>query len=124
MIQRSAKKMLNFPRDVFSIPLCCLLIAVAICLLAVLPLATPVQANPGASISLSPEEGCVGDKLTVNGEGFHSEEEVYVYYDGVLQATCEVEWGKQCPHGFFTVSFTVPEARKVAELLVTQAPNP
>jgi hypothetical protein len=87
-----------------------LIAALAICLLAMPAFTTPVQANPGASISLSPTEGCVGDKLTVNGADFHSGETVRIYYDDVLQAkTNDVVYGNKCPHGFFTVSFTIPE---------------
>jgi len=86
----------------------CLIIALAICLLAIPALVTPVQATL-ERVSLSPTEGCVGDKLTVNGEGFHSGERVDVYYDDVLQDSASAYLGQQCPHGFFDLSFTVPE---------------
>jgi len=86
----------------------CLTIALAICLVAIPALVTPVQAT-SEKVSLSPDEGCVGDKLTVNGEGFHSGERVDVYYDDVRQDSARAYWGQQCPHGFFDVSFTVPE---------------
>jgi hypothetical protein len=87
----------------------CLIAALAICLVAMPAFTTPVQANPGGIITLSPTEGCVGDKLTVNGEGFRSDNTVRIYYDDALQAKADVAWGTRCPHGFFTVSFTIPE---------------
>ena len=86
----------------------CLIISLAICLLAIPALVTPVQAT-SEEISLSPDEGCVGDKLTVNGKGFHPNEIADVYYDDVLQDSTKIHYGDQCPHGFFDVSFTVPE---------------
>ena len=85
----------------------CLIAALAICLVAVPAFTTPVQAS--GSITLSPTEGCVGDKLTVNGAGFVSGKTVRVYYDDVLQATTKAVYGTKCPRGFFTVSFTIPE---------------
>ena len=103
-MQKSAKGKKNYGMKLLR----CLIAALAICLLAMPAFTTPVQANPGG-ITLSPTEGCVGDKLTVNGEEFHTGETVRIYYDDVLQATAKVEWGINCPHGFFTVSFTVPE---------------
>lgn len=87
----------------------CLIIALAICLVAIPAFVTPVQASPGADISLSPTEGCVGDRITVNGKGFRSGETVDVYYDDVLQDSTRADYGDQCPHGFIDVSFTVPE---------------
>ena len=86
----------------------CLITALAICLVAIPAFITPVQASL-ESISLSVTEGCVGDKITVHGKGFLTGKTVDVYYDGVLQGTAEVERGKTCPHGFFDISFTVPE---------------
>jgi len=85
----------------------CLIIALAICLVAIPALVIPVQATL-ENVSLSPTEGCVGDKLTVNGEGFHSGGRVDVYYDDVRQGSETAYWGQQCPHGFFDLSFTVP----------------
>lgn len=87
----------------------CLIISLAICLVAIPALVTPVQATSG-EVSLSPDEGCVGDKLTVNGKGFHPNEIVDVYYDDVLQDSTKIYYGTECPHGFFDVSFTVPES--------------
>ncbi len=86
----------------------CLIIALAICLLAMPALVTSVQAWE-IEIWLSPDEGCVGDRITVYGHKFHSNEIVDVYYDDVLQDSTKVHYGDQCPHGFFDVSFTVPE---------------
>jgi len=86
----------------------CLIIALAICLLAIPALVTPVQAWE-VEIRLSPDEGCVGDRLSVHGQKFHSNEIVDVYYDDVPQDSAKAYYGDQCPHGFFDVSFTVPE---------------
>ncbi len=86
-----------------------LIIALAICLVAIPLFITPAQASPGADVSLSPTEGCVGDRITVNGKGFRSGETVDVYYDDVLQDSTRAYHGDQCPHGFFDLSFTVPE---------------
>jgi hypothetical protein len=86
----------------------CLTIALAICLLAMPALVTPVQAWD-VEIWLSPDEGCVGDRLSVHGHKFHSNEIVDVYYDDVLQDSAKAYYGTQCPHGFFDASFTVPE---------------
>lgn len=85
-----------------------LLIALAICLVAVPALVTPVQAWD-TKIWLSPDEGCVGDRITVHGHKFHENEIVDVYYDDVLQDSTKAYHGDQCPYGFFDVSFTVPE---------------
>lgn len=85
----------------------CLIIALAICLVAIPALVTPVQAWD-VEIRLSPDEGCVGDRVTVHGQKFHSNEIVDVYYDDVLQDSAKAYYGDQCPHGFFDVSFTVP----------------
>ena len=103
-MQQSGKGRKNYGMKL----LCCLITALAICLVAMPAFATPVQAN-AIGITLSPTEGCVGDKLTVKGEDFRSGEKVRIYYDDVLQATADVEWGSKCPHGFFDLSFTVPE---------------
>jgi hypothetical protein len=103
MMQQSGKGRKNYGMKLLR----CLIAALAICLVAMPAFTTPVQANGG--ITLSPTEGCVGDKLTVNGEGFVSDNTVRVYYDDALQAKAKVEWGNRCPHGFFTVSFTIPE---------------
>jgi len=89
--------------------LCRLIIVLAICLVAIPALVTPVQANPGEDITLSPTEGCVGDRITVDGKGFLTGKTVNVYYDGVLEASPTATHGTSCPHGFFTVFLTVPE---------------
>jgi len=86
----------------------CLIIALAICLVAIPALVTPVQAWD-VKIWLSPDEGCVGDRITVHGHNFGDEETVDVYYDDVRQDSTGTYKGQQCPHGFFDVSFTVPE---------------
>jgi len=106
-MQQSGKGRKNYGMKL----LCCLITALAICLVAMPAFATPVQAN-AIGITLSPTEGCVGDKLTVNGEDFRSGETVRVYYDDALQETAKVVYGDKCPHGFFDLSFTVPEAVK------------
>jgi hypothetical protein len=89
--------------------LCRLIIALAICLIAVPAFITPVEANPGASITLSPDEGCVGDKITVYGKGFNPDKTVDVYYDDMLQDSTTVEGGTCQTRGKFTISFTIPE---------------
>lgn len=87
----------------------CLIISLAICLVAIPALVTPVQAWE-TKIWLSPDEGCVGDRMTVHGHKFHPNEIVDVYYDDVLQDSAKAYYGDQCPHGFFDASFTVPES--------------
>ncbi len=85
-----------------------MIISLAICLVAIPALVTPVQAWE-IEIWLSPDEGCVGDRITVHGHKFHENEMVDVYYDDVLQDSTRAYFGDPCPHGFFDVSFTVPE---------------
>ena len=104
-MQQSGKGRKNYGMKLLR----CLIAALAICLVAMPAFTTPVQANPGGIITLSATEGCVGDKLTVNGEGFRSDETVRIYYDDVLQDSARAYYGNHCPHGFFTVSFTIPE---------------
>jgi len=86
----------------------CLIISLAVCLLAIPALVAPVQAWD-VEIRLSPDEGCVGDRLSVHGQKFHSNEIVDVYYDDVMQDSAKAYYGDQCPHGFFDASFTVPK---------------
>jgi hypothetical protein len=102
-MQQSGKGRKNYGMKLLR----CLIAALAICLVAMPAFTAPVQAN--GDITLSPTEGCVGDKLTVNGESFRSGETVRVYYDDVLQDSTRAYYGDRCPHGFFTVSFTIPE---------------
>jgi len=84
-----------------------LIISLAVCLLAIPALVAPVQAWD-VEIRISPDEGCVGDRVTVHGQKFHSNEIVDLYYDDVPQDSAKAYYGDQCPHGFFDVSFTVP----------------
>ena len=85
-----------------------LIIAFAICFLTIPAIISPVHAS--TAIELSEDEGYVGDKIEVSGEGFHTKETFSISYDGELQATDTTEGGS-CQHrGKFTVDFTIPES--------------
>jgi len=85
-----------------------LIIAFAICLLAIPALTTPVQAS--TTIKLSEDEGYMGDEIEISGKGFTAGKTVYIYYDGELQGETSVEGGSCRCHTTFTTDITIPES--------------
>jgi len=85
-----------------------LIIAFAICLLAIPALTTPVQAS--TTIKLSEDEGYMGDKIEISGKGFTAGKTVYIYYDEELQDETSVERGSCRCQTTFTTSITIPES--------------
>jgi len=70
-------------------------IALAICLMAIPIMATPVEANPGFSLrnttsytGLDRDEGYVGDEVTISGD--YDESPVWIYYE--LYNEAEDDW--------------------------------
>jgi len=85
-----------------------LLVVLIVCLVfAALP-AVPAQAN-GTYITLSPDDGVPGEKVTVRGYNFTAEEWVDIYYypNGTRIRVAEVETDDD---GDFRVTFEVPES--------------
>ncbi len=56
-----------------------LAIALAICLMAIPMMATPVQA--AEYITLRPSHGNIGDKVYITGSGFNPAKRYWVYYE-------------------------------------------
>jgi len=90
-----------------------LVIALAICLVAIALPAAPVQAQ-GAYILLSPDDGVPGEEITVYGYNFTPDRWVDIYYDtngnGILSETEWVIDERADDNGYFHVDFDVPES--------------
>jgi len=90
-----------------------LVIALAICLVAIALPAAPAQAN-GAYIILSPDDGVPGEEITVYGHNFTPDVWVDIYYDtngnGILSETEWVIDERTDDDGDFHVDFEVPES--------------
>jgi hypothetical protein len=81
------------------------LVALIICLTAIVVPAAPVQAAcVPYDIELSTESGMPGTEITVYGHDFLDDRVVDLYYDGKLIATDRTNSG-----GDFTIIFTIPE---------------
>jgi hypothetical protein len=62
-----------------------------------------------AGISISPDEGLPGDTVTVEGNGYDAEEDVWINFYGGVGVNIENITTATCDDlGYFTVSFTVP----------------
>ena len=85
-----------------------LVIAVAICFIAIALLSVPTQAQ-GADISLSPDSGVPGEEVEVRGTNFTANEWVDIYYypNGARIRVAEDETNSS---GYFRVTFIVPES--------------
>ena len=86
-----------------------LVIALAICLVAMALLAVPAQAN-GASISLSPDDGVPGEEVRVRGSNFTAHEwvDIYYYVNGGREWIDDVRTDDD--GDFSWVTFTIPES--------------
>ena len=91
-----------------------LLVALAICLVSIAPLAVPVQAaEEEPYITLSPSHGVPGIEITVRGYYYLSDEWVDIYY--YLGATDRIHMAEvQATSALisFTATFTIPESSK------------
>jgi len=90
-----------------------LIIVLLICLIAIPVLAVPEQVQAATFVTVSPEKGNVGDRVTVTGTGFGSYDEVDIYYcygeDG--DTDCEsIEENVDVDDGNFTCKVDIPES--------------
>jgi hypothetical protein len=78
----------------------------ALCLVAIAPLALPVEAQEnGASILISPSSGVPGTEVTVRGYNFTANKWVDIYYDEDWIDDVQADG-----NGDFRVTFTVPDS--------------
>ena len=85
-----------------------LVVAFAVCLVAITLPAAPAQAY-GSSITLNPDDGVPGEEITVYGYNFTPNEyvDIYYYLDGTRTRVAEDETNGA---GYFKETFTVPES--------------
>jgi len=87
-----------------------LIIVLLVCLIAIPVLAVPEQVQAARSITVSPDSGNVGDRVTIRGYDFDSHEEVdiYYYFNGDRERIEEdFDVGTD---GNFTYRFDIPES--------------
>ena len=86
-----------------------LVIAFAVCLVAIALPSAPAQAN-GAHVTLSPDSGIVGEEVTVRGYNFTADEwvDIYYYLNGDREWIDDVETDGD--GDFRGVTFIVPES--------------
>ena len=83
-----------------------LVIVLVVCLIAIALPAVPAQALC-PSIELSSTSGVPGINIAVNGQHFHEDAYVDIYYDGTSVAT-----GSTDINGNFAITITIPESCK------------
>jgi hypothetical protein len=83
-----------------------LVIVLVVCFIAIALPAVPAQALC-PSIELSSTSGVPGTNIAVNGQHFHENAYVDIYYDGTSIAT-----GRTDINGNFVITITIPEGRK------------
>jgi len=96
-ISRQSNGMKSLPR---------LVIVLVVCLIAIALPAVPAQALC-PSIELSSSSGVPGTNIAVNGQYFHENAYVEIYYDGSSIAT-----GSTDINGNFAIAITIPESCK------------